>query len=78
MSTIIPNIVCVEIGSTSTTTSTTTTTTPPTDVMVRLVGGDLSREGRVEVLYNGQWGTICDDGWGTSDGDVICRMLGYR
>ncbi|XP_062616791.1 scavenger receptor cysteine-rich type 1 protein M160-like [Saccostrea cucullata] len=57
------------------TTNPTVSTSSPT--YVRLIGGSNAYEGRVEVFHNGIFGSICDDGWGGSEAQVICGMLGY-
>ena len=53
-------------------------TTPCFDGEVRLAGGRADNEGRVEVCYQNQWGTVCSNGWGRSDAMVICRQLGFN
>ena len=56
------------------------------DGEVRLVGGVMEYEGRVEICVNGAWGTICSETsywiwyntWTTTDSRVVCRQLGHQ
>lgn len=42
----------------------------------RLVEGNAS-SGRLEILYNGTWNLVCDEGFGLQEAEVACRMLGF-
>ena len=47
------------------------------DGAVRLAGGSLSNEGRVEICQSGQWKTVCDNNWSENEARVVCRQLGH-
>lgn len=53
----------------------------PSDVakiQLRLAGPKRKHsEGRVEVYYKGEWGTVCDDDFSIHAAHVVCRELGY-
>ena len=44
---------------------------------MRLVNGNITNEGRVEICLSNVWGTVCDNGWNTADAAVVCGQLGY-
>ena len=44
---------------------------------IRLVGSQDPLEGRVELCYDGVWGTVCSNQWSNADAAVVCRQLSY-
>ncbi|KAB0351200.1 hypothetical protein FD754_016057 [Muntiacus muntjak] len=42
---------------------------------LRLINGDHSCEGRVEVKHQGKWGTVNDLNWSMEEAHVVCRQL---
>uniref|UniRef100_UPI0037E78A30 scavenger receptor cysteine-rich domain-containing group B protein n=1 Tax=Semicossyphus pulcher TaxID=241346 RepID=UPI0037E78A30 len=67
-----------EVPVTDSPTTTTVTTTAQTKgkPAIRVTNGNSSCQGRVEVLFRGKWGTVCDDGWDMANANVVCRILG--
>lgn len=45
---------------------------------LRLADGPSVNEGRVEVCYNGVWGSICDSSWTTTEANIVCKTLGHQ
>ena len=47
-----------------------------TEGSVQLVDG-IEQGGRVEVCVNGVWGSVCGEGWDTTDAYVVCKQTGF-
>ncbi|KAK3091405.1 hypothetical protein FSP39_019663 [Pinctada imbricata] len=47
------------------------------DQNLRLVGGNSTNEGRLEIKYVNIWGTICSDRFNISAANVACKQLGF-
>jgi len=44
---------------------------------LRLVDGVFPSDGRLEIFYRNEWGTICSDLFTDADAQVACSALGY-
>jgi len=44
---------------------------------IALVNGNVSSEGRLVVLINGTFGSVCNDNFGYEEAQVACRQLNY-
>ncbi|KAL4239801.1 scavenger receptor [Mactra antiquata] len=45
---------------------------------MRLVNGENPYSGRIEVFYDGEWGTVCENRFDINNAEVVCRTLGYN
>lgn len=46
------------------------------DGTIRLMNGQNACQGRVEIYYQGNWGTVCDDDWVFNNALVVCQQIG--
>ena len=42
------------------------------------LSGGTDNEGWLEILFQGEWGYVCDDGFDGMDAAVFCSMMGFR
>lgn len=49
---------------------------PADPLELKLVGGHSRCSGRLQVLHHGMWGSVCDDGWGEQEDQVVCKQMG--
>ena len=50
---------------------------PEPDGRLQLVDGNNPSSGRLEILKNGLWGTVCSVHFDKADADVACKQMGY-
>ncbi|XP_078534950.1 lysyl oxidase homolog 3 isoform X1 [Lissotriton helveticus] len=70
---------CIALGQTQQTTPAPSTGQSPSGKLkFRLAGYPRKHnEGRIEVFYKEEWGTICDDDFTLENANVLCRHLGF-
>ena len=44
---------------------------------IRLVGGQKTTEGRVEICAYGYWATACYNYWDSVETELVCKQLGF-
>lgn len=46
---------------------------------VEICLGDVQiSSGKLQILHNDEWGTVCSDNFGSIEAQVACHQLGYR
>lgn len=49
---------------------------PMSPADIKVVNGSSPCDGRLHILYDQQWGTVCYNGWDVNDATVLCSELG--